>query len=124
MARHVQFLLLGVFAAVATAAPAGDLPTPEQVIAAKTDLWADAALARPGGPTYEFFAGLVPPLRYVDADFLHYPLVLSAPGSAAKARLLSNGSAINALARIPVWQNESGIPVLVHVGDDRDAFGS
>jgi hypothetical protein len=124
MARHVQFLLLGVFAAVATAAPAGDLPTPEQVIAAKTDLWADAALARPGGPTYEFFAGLVPPLRYVDADFLHHPLVLSAPGSAAKARLLSNGSAINALARIPVWQNESGTPVLVHVGDDRDAFGS
>jgi hypothetical protein len=99
-------------------------PGPEEVIAAKADLWGEAARRRPGGPTYEFFAGLLPPLRYVDADFLHYPIVLSAPGSPAKARLVSNGSAINALARQPNWKNETGIPVHVRVGRSREPFGA
>jgi hypothetical protein len=101
-----------------------DLPGPEEVIASKVDLWGEAALRQPGGPSYEFFAGLLPPLRYVDADFRHYPIVLSAPGSTVKARLVSNGSAINALARMPVWVNEEGTPVLVRVGRDREPFGS
>jgi len=55
------------------------LPGLEEVIASKVDLWGEAALRHPGGPTYDFFARLLPPLRYVDADFLHYPIVLSAP---------------------------------------------
>src|SRR5215212_10167505 len=88
----------------------------EEVIRSKADLWGEAALRRPGGPTYEFFAGLLPPLRYVDADFRHYPIVLSAPGSPAKARLVGDGSAINALARQPIWANETGTPVFVRVG--------
>src|SRR5437763_11398827 len=91
--------------------PAPRLPSPEEVITSKADLWGEAALRQPGGPTYEFFARLLPPLRYVDADFRHYPIVLSAPGAAVKARLVSNGSAVNALARQPNWKGEAGIPV-------------
>ncbi|MBX6314142.1 MAG: hypothetical protein IRY99_14685 [Isosphaeraceae bacterium] len=120
-------LLVGRAEAGPPAAPNSSghrLPGPEEVIAAKTDLWGEAALRQPGGPTYEFFAGLLPPLRYVDADFLHYPIVLSAPGSPAKARLVSNGSAINALARQPNWKNETGIPVHVRVGRSREPFGA
>jgi hypothetical protein len=99
------------------------LPGLEEVIASKVDLWGEAALRHPGGPTYDFFARLLPPLRYVDADFRHYPIVLSAPGSTAKARLVSNGSAINALARQPIWKNETGTPVHVRVGQDHEPFG-
>ena len=57
----------------ATSKPA--LPTIDDVIAAKTDLWGEAALREPGGPSYAFFESLLPPLRYVDADFRHYPIV-------------------------------------------------
>src|SRR3954468_18236757 len=88
--------------------------SPQEVIASKTDLWGEAALHQPGGPTYGFFENLLPPLRYVDADFHYYPIVLSAPGAPVKARLLSNGSAINALARQPNWKNEAGIPVHIY----------
>src|SRR4051794_10707649 len=100
------------------------LPGPEEVIASGADLWGEAALRQPGGPTYDFFADLLPPLRYVDADFRHYPIVLSAPGSPVKARLVSNGSAINALARQPNWKNEAGPPAHVRVGRVREPFGA
>lgn len=100
------------------------LATPQEVIASKSDLWGDAAFKQPGGPSYEFFEKLVPPLRYVDADFRHYPIVLSAPGAAVKARLVSNGSAINALARQPNWTNEAGIPAHILIGARREEFGA
>src|SRR5690349_16533990 len=115
----VLMVLAGVAGSVRAAGPA-----PEEVIAAKTDLWGEAALRQPGGPSYEFFAGLLPPLRYVDADFRHYPIVLSAPGAPVKARLVSNGSAVNALARQPNWKTEAGTPVHVRVGPDRTSFGT
>ena len=38
------------------------LPGPEEVIASEADLWGEAALRQPGGPTYDFFADLLPPL--------------------------------------------------------------
>jgi hypothetical protein len=123
----VLIALAGVTGAALAADPAvpgRGLPTPEEAIAAKTDLWGEAALRQPGGPSYEFFAGLLPPLRYVDADFRHYPIVLSAPGAPVKARLVSNGSAINALARQPNWKTEAGTPVHVRVGPDRTSFGT
>jgi hypothetical protein len=101
----------------------GGLASPGDVISSKTDLWGEAALQQPGGPSYEFFEKLLPPLRYVDADFGRYPIVLSAPGSTIKGRLVSDGSAINALARQPNWRNEMGIPVHVLVGRERRAFG-
>jgi hypothetical protein len=88
------------------------------------DLWGDAALRQPDGPSYEYFAGLLPPLRYVDAPFLYYPIVLSAPTALVKGRLVSNGSAINALARHPIWRSERGIPLDVRVGNARQPFGA
>lgn len=100
------------------------MPGVGEVIAAKRDLWGEAALRRPGGPSYEFFARLLPSLRYVDAPFHHYPIVLSAPGAAGKARLVSNGSALNALARQPNWRGEAGIPVTFRVGREGETFGS
>src|SRR5690348_15237612 len=98
--------------------------TTREVIDSKIDLWAEAALKQPEGPTYDFFAKLLPPLRYVDAYFLHYPILLSAPGSETKSRFVSNGSGINLLARMVTWSNETGTPVEVHVGDTRELFGN
>jgi hypothetical protein len=113
-----------VVVVAAVAAPAAEsLPSPAEVVAAKRDLWGEAALRQPGGPTYEFFANLVPPLRYVDADFICYPIVLSAPNSPVKARLVSNGSVINALARQPNYVSETGTPVHVRVGPGGEPFG-
>ena len=50
----------------------------------------EAALKLPEGPNYDYFAKLIPPLRYCDAPFRVYPIVLSAPGvfiSPASVRL-------------------------------------
>src|SRR5207248_2139131 len=69
-------------------------------------------------------AKLLPPLRYVDANFRVYPIALSAPGNPTKARLVGNGSAVNALARTPTYVNEAGRPVTFYVGDRRDIFGA
>src|SRR5262245_14871487 len=57
------------------------IPTLDETLAAKQDLWGLAAISQPNGPSYEFFERLLPPLRYVNAAFRHYPIVLSAPGS-------------------------------------------
>jgi hypothetical protein len=95
----------------------------DEVIKSNRDLWGEAALKQPGGPSYEFFASLVPQLRYVDAPFRHYPITLSAPGAAQKVRFVSNGSQINALARQPNWMGETGIPVTFRVGYDLRTFG-
>src|SRR4051812_16028317 len=73
-----------------------------------TDLLGEAALKQPGGASYEYFRDLMPPLRYVDANFLHYPITLSAPGSTTKAKFVSNGSEVNPLTRSRSWINETG----------------
>src|SRR3989442_12655575 len=106
----------------APSAPPPDLPTLDQALAAKQDVWGLAATRQPNGPSYEFFEKLLPPLRYVNAAFHHYPIVLSAPGSAQKARLISNGSAINARADLKTWK-DTGVPVTFRVGDDHELFG-
>jgi hypothetical protein len=95
----------------------------DEAIASRRDLWGEASLRQPDGPSYEFFAPLLPPLRYVDAPFLHYPITLSAPASPVKGRLVSNGSAVNALARQPNWRGETGTPVTFRVGPAREVFG-
>src|SRR5436309_8716170 len=74
----------------------GRVATIEEMIAARTDVWGDAAMRQPNGATYDFFKDLLPPLRWVNAEFHHYPIVLSAPRAAQKVRLISNGSAVNA----------------------------
>jgi hypothetical protein len=116
-------LAVTIFVVPILAGAAEPLPTPSEVIASKLDLWGEAALRQPGGPSYEFFAQLVPPLRYVDSEFLHYPIVLSAPCAAVKARLVSNSSIINALARQPNYVGEAGTPVHVRVGPGGEPFG-
>jgi hypothetical protein len=97
--------------------------TPQQVIESKTDLWGEAALHAPGGPSYEFFEELLPPLRYVDARYKHYPIVLSAPRALAKGKIVSNGSVLNPLARRYQWIGEAGTPWHVLVGDRLTPFG-
>jgi len=46
-----------------------------EAVTAKEDVWGDAAMREPNGASYEFFAKLIPPLHYVNADFKHYPIV-------------------------------------------------
>src|SRR4029079_1711793 len=117
-------LALVVVSALASRARGGDTsPGLDQVLTSPLDLWGEAALKQPGGPSYEFFAGRVPPLRYVETSFHVYPYVLSAPGAAVKGRLAADGSAINALARQPNWRGEGGVPVTFRVGVPRTLFG-
>src|SRR5712671_5070338 len=108
----------------AAAQPPAPFPrTSAEMMAARTDVWAEAAIRQPGGPSYEFFRDLLPPLRYANTAFRHYPIVLSAPGAAVKARYVSNGSAINARAdKKPMWY-EAGFPVQFRVGDQTETFG-
>src|ERR1051326_8864090 len=117
-------LLLGcvAFAVYFTSSADDKLPSLDEVLAAKTDLWAEAALKQPNVPSYEVFEKLLPPPRYVNADFHFYPIVLSAPRAVVKARLVSNGSAINARGGTRSW-NDLGTPVIFRVGPDELRFG-
>ena len=92
-----------------------------KVLESGRDLWGEQAMKLPDGPTYDFFAKLLPPLRYCNAEFRQYPIVLSAPGAPVKARLVSNGSAINAKANLNTWR-EAGIPITFTVGGG-EAYG-
>lgn len=104
--------------------PAEPLPDAAAMASSRQDVWGEASLQAPGGPSYEFFRDLLPPLRYANTDFRHYPIVLSAPAALHKARWISNGGAINARAnKKPMWR-EVGVPVHFFVGDDRSAFGA
>jgi hypothetical protein len=104
------------------AAPPQNLPTLEEVVAAKRDLWGEAAMLQPNGASYEFFKDLLPPPRYVNADFHFYPIVLSAPNAKVKARLISNGSGINLNGGARSW-HDVGTPVTFRVGPDEFRFG-
>ena len=101
----------------------GKWPNADKAIQSKTDYWGEMAMKQPNGPSYEYFAKLLPPLRYVDARFHHYPIVLSAPSAVVKSRLISNGSAVNALARQRNWIGEGGMPVNFFVSRYEVPFG-
>ena len=103
----------------AKSGPPADLAA---ALAAKTDLWGEEAMRQPDGPSYECFAKLLPPLRYVNASFRHYPIVLSAPRHPIKARLVSNGSAVNARGGLETW-SDVGVPVSFRVGQDEAVYG-
>ena len=123
--------LLGVSAMAA-------LPPLEEAVTATRDVWGEAALAQPNGPSYEFLAPLLPPPRYVHADFRHYPIILCPPGdipaapvefrrggdpaARPKARLISDGSGLNLRGGSRSW-NDVGVPVRFRVGPDEFAFG-
>ena len=98
------------------------LPTLSEVVYANRDLWGEASMRQPNGPSYEFFRDLLPPPRYVHADYRYYPIVLSAPQSLSKASLISNGSGINLRGGARSW-NENGTPVTFRVGPDEFLFG-
>ena len=51
----------------------------EPIEKSEKDVLGEEALKQPGGPNYEYFRDLMPPLRYVDANFHVYPITLSAP---------------------------------------------
>jgi hypothetical protein len=99
------------------------LPTAGEMAKAREDVWGEAAIRQPGGPSFEFYKDLLPPLRYVNTLFRHYPIVLSAPGAAVKARWVSNGSALNARADKPPMWREVGTPVRFLVGEPPEPFG-
>lgn len=103
-------------------APTTHLPTLGEVLASKDDLWGDAAMAQPNGASYDFFEPLLPPLRYVNADFHYYPIVLSAPNAKVKARVISNGSGVNLSGGARSWR-DVGTPVIFRVGQDELRFG-
>src|ERR1051325_2405969 len=115
--------------AVASGADSSNLPlidhqsliTFSNAIASKRDLWGEAAIAQPNGPSYEFFASLLPQPRYVNSDFRYYPIVLSAPKAKIKARLISNGSGINLHGGTRSWYNV-GTPMTFRVGPDELRF--
>jgi hypothetical protein len=100
----------------------GKVVSLDQVLESREDLWGNAAMQETNGASYEFFEELLPPVRYVNARFRHYPIVLSTPGALQKARLISNGSAVNALADVSTWR-DAGIPVTFLVGEDQALFG-
>src|SRR5262245_11852651 len=101
MRRLFPLALLFLSATANGAGPARSLPTPREMADSRTDVWGEAALRQPGGPSYELFKDLLPPLRYVNTAFRHYPIVLSAPSAPVKARWVSNGSGINPRAEKP-----------------------
>ncbi len=100
----------------------GVVPSLAEVVAARRDVWGELAMRQPNGASYEFFAPLLPPPRYVHADFRYYPLVLSAPGAAVKARLISDGSGVNLRGGSRSWK-DVGTPVVFRVGPDEFRFG-
>src|SRR5215204_6205152 len=122
MLRSPVFVLLAL-SAPALAQPAR-FPSPQEMAASRTDVWGEAALRQPDGPSYEFFRDLLPPLRYVNTAFKHYPIVLSAPLAPVKARWISNGSGINLRADKPPMWKEAGTPVAFFVGEKDEPFGA
>jgi hypothetical protein len=91
-------------------------------IASKHDAWGEAAMAQPNGPSYDFFESLLPQPRYVNSDFRFYPIVLSAPRTTVKARLISNGSGVNVRGGTRSW-NDVGTSFIFRVGPDELRFG-
>lgn len=120
--RYPVFLLPLLLAARLAAGEPASVPALRDVLAAPTDLWGDAAMRLPEGPSYDFFGGLLPLLRYVNAEFRHYPIVLSAPFSPVKARLVSNGGAVNAHARHASWR-DAGVAAWFRIGTHEAVFG-
>lgn len=118
-------LALSIPAAAPASRPAGEsLPSLQEVIDARTDPWGEAAMRQPGGASYEFFEPLLPPLRYVNTAFRHYPIMLSAPLAPVKTRFVSNGSGINLLADSkPMWR-DFGTPIRFLLGTSKEVFGA
>ncbi|HVV02428.1 MAG TPA: hypothetical protein VHH88_13755 [Verrucomicrobiae bacterium] len=124
LARRFLFFTASLISSLvlSDAGAASRIPTLNDALAARRDVWGEAAMRQWNGPSYEFFEKLLPPPRYVNADFRYYPIVLSAPNSTVKARLISNGSGVNLRGGGAQW-NDNGTPVIFRVGPDQLRFG-
>lgn len=123
--ERIVFLLLVVVMAGGSLCASPKAPGVKEALASRTDLWGDLAMKQPNGASYEFFADLIPPLKYVNAEFKHYPIILSAPGGElAKFLLVSNGSAINPPPKLSTWHSNIGTSVAFFVGPSMEPFGS
>ena len=100
-----------------TAASATPLESLDEALAAATDAWGRRALAQPEGPTYEFFAALLPPLRYVNAAFREAPIVLADPRGRGKVRVNGDGSGLLARANHEYWLDVAAPPIAFLVED-------
>lgn len=116
-------VVLAGLAAVPAQAPK-NLPSAAAMAAAREDVWGEAAIRHRHGPSYDFYKNLLPPLRYVNTAFRHYPITLSAPLAPVKARFVSNGSGINLRADKPPMWKEAGVPVAFLVGEKAEPFGA
>ncbi len=117
-----KIFCLGFALAFSALAQSTAVPPLDAIISSKRDLWGEAAMAQPNGASYEFFEKLLPPPRYVNADFHFYPIVLSAPNAKVKARLISNGSGVNLKTAGRRWK-DNGTPAIFRVGPDELGFG-
>jgi hypothetical protein len=98
-------------------------PALTEALHSSLDVYGEAAMKEKNGPSYEFFEKLLPPPRYVNADFHYYPILLSAPNTHVKARLISNGIGLNLRGGGAQW-NDNGTPVIFRVGPDMLPFGT
>lgn len=115
--------LIGCFVFAPPVRAEKNVATFDEMVASKLDVWGEAAMRETNGPSYEFFEKLLPPPRYVNADFRYYPIVFSAPNAKVKARLISNGGGVNLPGRARAWNN-NGAPILFRVGPDEGLFGA
>lgn len=114
--------VFAVLAAAVVSSTAEPLASFDQAVTSSHDEWGVAAMHQANGATYEFFKDLLPPPRYVNADFRFYPIVLSAPHAKIKGRLISNGSGVNLRGGSRSWI-DPGTPVTFRVGPDELRFG-
>ena len=102
-------------------APSSAWASRDEVLAAASDLWGEAALREPLGPSYEQFAALLPPLRFVNAAFAEVPLVLSDPRGGPKVRVAGDGSGIALRADHPSWHDLAVPPITFWVEESAPA---
>lgn len=98
-------------------------PTLNQIIDSNRDIITDYAIARPDGPTYESILPLMTPVRWSTAEFRHFPVLLSAPSSTVKGRMVSNGSALNPFANFPPTWKEAGRSLHIFLDHTNEPFG-
>src|SRR5262249_51661687 len=116
-------LLVLLAAPVIGRAAPPELPTPAELAAAREDVWGEAAIRAPDGPSYEVFRDLLPPLPEVNTAFGRARSVLRARRAPVKARWVSNGSGVTLRADKPPMWKEAGVPVAFLVGALSEPFG-
>ncbi len=127
---HLRFILLCTWISIVffnrdsktVLAQTPAVPTLDEMLLSRRDVWGEAAMKQPNGASYEFFRDLLPPPRYVHADYRYYPIVLSAPRALSKASLASNGSGLNLRGGALSWKI-NGTPIFFRVGPDEFLFG-